>query len=345
MELSICPAALRRALPALWIGVALALGGCAGDGVIYLSSPLPSEVVAVPAPPPGSTSAAPRPRPAPPGSEVPGRAGTTAAAAAAPAHADPVRAAPARTAAARAAFFPAAVAAEAATAAPAVERPPSSSVFTKGSAAYQIPRTMVEAETSPVDLWIDTSAAPAELGRQLEQMLRDNAARAAARAGADVKVKFKQFGETQVVTKVVEIGKKMYAELIGVDFDIEPKGRQEETVREGYPLRWSWQVRPKKASEQGLLLELRVLADPGDGGLPVESIRETVPVKARPQTLLEVFKGIDGWIQSLLGVSVAGALGILGKWIWAKRARMRAYLRSLWARLRRRPQGPIELQR
>jgi hypothetical protein len=221
-------------------------------------------------------------------------------------------------------------------------RPISKSKFDRGGAAYQIPRTMIEGRSVPVDLWIQLGTEAGELKKRLEEVLIENAKRAASASGWKLETKLRDFGETTVVAKEVLIGKNMYAQLIGQDFEIEPEGRQEQTVRDELVLKWSWQVKPKLASKDGLLLELSVWADPGDGTSPVETIRETVPVHARPWTLKEAIEQLDAVSKTALGVGLAGALGMLFRHVWKLRKRLGTGLRGLSALLiRRRLKPPI----
>jgi hypothetical protein len=181
----------------------------------------------------------------------------------------------------------------------------------RSSAAYQVPREMIEGRNSPIDLWIDPSVSPKELYGRLESYLLDNARRTAERRGTPVKVEGRTLGDTAIVTMDILAGKKMFATLAGKDFEIEPEGPQERTLIPGQPAKWSWIVKPKIPSEEGLLLELRVMADPGEGSKPIETIREVVVVKARPRTLLERLQELDLWIKVLGG----GGIGAAGLWL------------------------------
>jgi len=187
-----------------------------------------------------------------------------------------------------------------------------------GSAAYQIPLSMVENQSSPVDLWIDASISVEDLMVQLNSFLIENANSAAVRLGQSV-VKSKAMGTTQITGRDVLIGRKMYAELIGQDFEIQPSGIQEQTYIEGRSLRWSWWVKPKRAGKEGLPLEIKVMADPGEGKTPVETIREVVIVQARKQSLREIFEAIDWWIKLLGGGGVSVVAVGLVKWLLPRR--------------------------
>lgn len=177
-----------------------------------------------------------------------------------------------------------------------------------GSAAYQIPTTMIENESSPVDLWIDTSMTREEISQKLDNFLKENAERAANRTG---KVKSKAIGTTQIVGKDVVVGKKMYAELTGPDFEIQPSGSQELAYIPGRTLTWHWLVKPTHASETGLPLAISVQADPGEGKTPEPTIQEVVIVHARKKTPREIFEELDWWIKLFGG----GGIGAAGLWI------------------------------
>jgi hypothetical protein len=187
-----------------------------------------------------------------------------------------------------------------------------------GSAVYQIPSPMVENQSSPVDLWIDASMTVDDLSAQLKRFLIENVNRAAKRSGQPM-VKSKSFGTTQIVGKEVLIGRKMYAELTGPDFEIQPPGLQQQAYIEGRSLRWSWLVKPKRASEDGLPLEIRVMADPGEGQTPVETIREVVVVHARKQSWKEIFEQLDWWIKLLGGGGVGAIVVWLFNWLFLHR--------------------------
>jgi hypothetical protein len=189
-----------------------------------------------------------------------------------------------------------------------------------GSAAYQIPPYMVENQTSPVDLWIDASMPVEDLKAQLKNWLIDNANRATVRSGQPV-VKSTPVGTTQIVGKEVLIGRKMYAELTGPDFEIQPTGRQEQAYIKGRSLRWSWLVKPKRASKEGLPLEITVMADPGEGKTPVRTIREVVIVQARKQTLKEIFTGLDWWIKLFGGGGVGAVILWVFNWLFRRRGK------------------------
>jgi len=184
--------------------------------------------------------------------------------------------------------------------------------FIPGSAAYQIPVNMVEGQSSPVDLWIDPSITVDELRAQLHNFLTENALRADKRTGKS-DVKSKSIGTTQIVGKEVLIGKKMYAELIGPDFEITPAGPKEEAYIKDRPLRWSWLVKPKHDGKNGLPLEIRVMADPGEGQTPVETIREVVIVHAREKTWKERFEELDWWIKLISGGGISSVILLLWK--------------------------------
>ena len=186
-----------------------------------------------------------------------------------------------------------------------------------GSAAYNIPTVMIENESSPVDLWIDASLTVMELREQLGGFLNDNLKRAIKRTGR-TEVKSKQVGTTPIYGKEILIGKKMYAELTGPDFEIEPSGMQAQTYIEGRGLRWSWLVKPKHKSDNGIPLEIRVLADPGEGQTPVETIREVVIVSARTKTWKELIEELDWWIKLLGGSGVSAIFLWVFKWLFAK---------------------------
>lgn len=181
----------------------------------------------------------------------------------------------------------------------------------RSSAAYQVPKQMIEGRNSPVDLWIDPSVSSTELYARLESYLFDNARRTAERRGTPGNVQGRTLGDTAIVTMDILAGKKMFATLAGKDFEIEPEGSQERTLIPGQPMKWSWIVKPKIPSEEGLLLELRVMADPGEGSKPIETIREVVVVKARPRTPMEKLQELDLWIKLLGG----GGIGAAGLWV------------------------------
>jgi hypothetical protein len=196
---------------------------------------------------------------------------------------------------------------------PASSQPPPG--FTRGQAAYHIPLTMVQDKASHVDLWIDASVTSDDLQAQLYRFLEESAKRAGKRMNKQ-EVKSKSAVQDEIVGKDVLIGKKMYAELIGSnsDFEISPSGSIEATYREGIPLRWSWLVKPKRVGKDGLPLEIRVMADPGEGRTPIEPIREVVVVYARERTWKEIFEELDWWIKLLTGGGISGAL----IWIYTK---------------------------
>lgn len=192
---------------------------------------------------------------------------------------------------------------------------PTSHGFRKGQAAYHVPLTMVENKTSNVDLWIDASVSSEELRIRLYEFLEDNAKRANKRIRKN-DVKSNASVKDEIVGREVLIGKKMYAELIGTisDFEISPSGKVEATYKEGIPLRWSWLVKPKRDGEEGLPLEIKVTADPGDGQTPIETIREKVIVHAREKTWKEKFEELDWWIKLLTG----GGISSIVIWLYKK---------------------------
>jgi hypothetical protein len=183
---------------------------------------------------------------------------------------------------------------------------------------------MVEGQTSRVDLWIEVEKSMPDLKRMLEEHLVKAAKDAEARAGHNLKTT--PFGTTVVESRTVLIGKKMFAELTGspTDFEITPAGSQERIFREGVTFKWLWDVKPKKASKEGLPLTLKVTADPGDGGLPLEPMREIVMVKAAPQTIRQRIEAFEWWVKLLTGGSLAALIAAIWAWIRSREKSRRA---------------------
>lgn len=184
-----------------------------------------------------------------------------------------------------------------------------------GSAVYQIPPLMTEQSASPVDLWVDASLSETALQKKLEEFLQQNAERSLLRAKIAGIVEVPG-AATQVVSREVMVGRKMYAKLSGdQNFIIDPPGEVEKPYEAGEPFKWHWLVTPKKVSRVPQILVLEVSAANEDGEKRVRTMREEVYVEAIPPTwyerLKKWFQELDWWVKLFGG----GGLGAAVVWI------------------------------
>lgn len=192
--------------------------------------------------------------------------------------------------------------------------------FFDATAAYQIPSTMINGHASPVDLWIEMGKSD-KLIDHLNEYLKKYVALLAGGAQSTMLGHADAAPATVVSSEPIRIAKFVSAELIAAsndDFLIDKTGPQKFTARYDQPLMWHWEVTPKKPSAAGLILTLRVIADPGDGESPSIPILKMVTVKsdATPwewiRQFVESSDALVTSIASLLGGIVAVGAALAG---------------------------------
>lgn len=181
-----------------------------------------------------------------------------------------------------------------------------------GSAAYFIPRQMVEQHAAWVDLWIDRAAPLATLKQELAAKLQIDEARIKTRSVRDAPPSAGVLTQ-EISDATIPIGDTMLAELRGGDdFDIEPKGLVMQSLKGENRGKWNWRVKPKHASDpDGMALDLDIWIDPGPGKRLIDSYHESVVVTARARTWLEIAKDFNEWL-TLLGL---GGIGGIVAWL------------------------------
>lgn len=179
-----------------------------------------------------------------------------------------------------------------------------------GSAAYYIPRQMVEKQPSLVDLWIDRNTTVEQLKQELAAQLKITNDKINVRRVQDK-------GENPGVTVIAQldgvsipIGGTMIAELRGGDdFSIEPAGLISQTLQGVDRAKWNWRVTPKHASQT--FLDLDIWIDPGPGKRLIDSYHESVNVDAIEEPTLDKIKRllqeINTWL-AIFGVSIGGVI-------------------------------------
>lgn len=122
-------------------------------------------------------------------------------------------------------------------------------------------------------------------------------------------------GQRRGVT--IEVSDRMAARLIGINFDKEPDDTQIQALGSMRPARWSWQVSPKKAGSQELLLEItaRITVQGRDTDLGVASSRQEVVVTNPLGQRFSRFLGAYWeWLWVAVLAPVVGAM-----WRWYQR--------------------------
>ena len=208
-----------------------------------------------------------------------------------------------------------------------VEKPSQAPVATpvvtipqKGSAAYYIPKQMVEKMPSLVDLWIDRTTSIDQLKRELAAQLKITYEKINVRHVLNTDEKSGVPVLEQIDGVEIPIGANMVAELRGgEDFSIDPKGPVSRSLLGDGRAKWNWRVTPKHASTDGILIDLDIWIDPGSGKPWNDSYHESVIVHAIPLTwyeeLYKLAQDLNAWL-ALLGI---GGIGGLIKWIYSKR--------------------------
>ncbi len=186
-----------------------------------------------------------------------------------------------------------------------------------GSAAYHIPKQMIEKEAALVDLWIDRTTTVEQLKQVLAAKLKLTAEKINTR-----KLRETQPGPTlaQIDGVTIPVGDIMIAQLRGgEDFKIDPKEAMQYSLDGDGRAKWNWRVTPLRASDKGLLLNLDIWIDPGPGKHLIDSFHESVVVTAIPlkwhEKLYKLIQDFNAWL-SLLGI---GGIGSVAAWFWKKK--------------------------
>ena len=202
---------------------------------------------------------------------------------------------------------------------PLAEAPPITPPPT-GSAAYYIPRQMVQKEPSLVDLWIDRNTSVEQLKQELAAQLKITNDKINVRRVQD---KDKKPGTTvlaQLDGAEIPIGASMVAQLRGgEDFSIEPKEPQHRSLQGTNRAKWNWRVTPKHPSETGILIDLDIWIDPGSGKPWNESYHESVIVRAPPEPLIDKIKRLLQELNIWLAIFGIGGVGGVIKWLMSRR--------------------------
>lgn len=182
-----------------------------------------------------------------------------------------------------------------------------------GSAAYYIPRQMVEKKPSLVDLWIDRNTSIEQLKQELAAQLKITNDKINVRRVQD---KGKNPGVTvmaQLDGASIPIGGTMIAQLRGGDdFSIDPPGLISQPLQGMDRAKWNWRVTPKHASQT--FLDLDIWIDPGPGKHLIDSYHESVNVDAIPESLSDKIKR---WLQEInTWLAIFGVSGIGGVLAW-----------------------------
>lgn len=124
----------------------------------------------------------------------------------------------------------------------------------------------------------------------------------------------------QQVEGALSLSPEMVATLSGPGFTIEQVTPEKQSIAEGYPTIWAWNVTAKQEGEQKLEATLYVLVDNGSetSRIRVESYNQTISVSVRPQTWSERLDSIShelGTVKTIvltIGAIVTAVLGWFG---------------------------------
>ncbi len=162
----------------------------------------------------------------------------------------------------------------------------------QGSIAYNAPQTMILDDTATIELLLNPSASPTEVGGQITP------------------------GGGLVVTASIEITPRMQAELIPADpdaFIIRPIHKDaEQLIGSAYTTRWAWLVTARKSGPQKLTMVIyRLVRYEGqDKWREVESYNSDIKVNV---TWVQRLQALDWkWV----GATLATSLLIPGFWRW-----------------------------
>jgi hypothetical protein len=124
----------------------------------------------------------------------------------------------------------------------------------------------------------------------------------------------------QRVEGSLSLSPEMVATLSGPGFTIEQVTPEKQSIAEGYPTIWSWNVTAKQEGDQKLEATLYVLVDDDNetSRIRVESYSQTISVSVRPQTWGEWLDSIShelGTVKTIvltIGAIVTAVLGWFG---------------------------------
>ena len=196
-------------------------------------------------------------------------------------------------------------------------------VTRSGSAAYYIPKEMIQERASLVDLWIDRTTTIAQLKQELAAKLQVTADKINIR---NVRDRPKLSGTPtfeKIDGETIPIGDTMIAQLRGGDdFTIDPKEPVTQSLKNENRGKWNWRVTPKHESKTGIYLDLDIWIDPGPGKRLIDSYHESVIVKARARTCYEIAQDINQWLL-LLGIGgVSGLITVIVTWYRKRKQRI-----------------------
>jgi hypothetical protein len=132
----------------------------------------------------------------------------------------------------------------------------------------------------------------------------------------------------QSIENALSISSEMMATLTGPGFRITPSTPEQQSVAEGFPTVWSWDIEARQEGEQELEATLYVLLPSGDKSIRqrIDSFTHKIGVTVREQTWADSLKSWRDEIDAVktIGIAVASAVtGIVGwmGWLYSRRRR------------------------
>lgn len=133
-----------------------------------------------------------------------------------------------------------------------------------------------------------------------------------ARVGVNVPIELLRQHATDDVQRVESLlrtSSEMVAVLYGPGFKITPTTPEQQTVAEGFPTVWNWNVEPLQSGDQELTATLYALVPDGDklSRQRIESYTRVISVNVKEQTWPEWLKTVSEGIGAVSGIITAGA--------------------------------------
>ena len=143
--------------------------------------------------------------------------------------------------------------------------------------------------------------------------------------------------QDQAIEGTLRISAEMAATLNGPGFKIDAVTPEKQTIAEGFPTVWSWNVEAKEDGEQDLEATLYVIL--GDDRQRIDSYHQTITVSVREQTWGEWLESIGhevDAVKAILGTLAAAATIVFG-WLGISFARRKGKVATKFGRRRKSP--------
>jgi hypothetical protein len=110
--------------------------------------------------------------------------------------------------------------------------------------------------------------------------------------------------ENQTAEGVLAVSNEMIAVLSGSGFKIAGRTPEQQSVAEGFPTVWSWDVEAKESGDQELEATLYALIGDKSSRQRIDSYTHKISVSVRPQTWGEWLKSFRDEIDTIKGIIV-----------------------------------------